>query len=411
MWIYAGVKQMSISDKISEEKQKDTNAKTIGAIADLLASKNIDIDEVGDITRISIYQSMLKDENGEPQIVDLAAIQISPKWESGPEWPIVQRGPEIKLPKNTSLPKNPETFKTCVVVPDIQFGYFRNRDGELEPTHDEDAISVVLNVIKSLKPELIVCVGDNLDLPEMGKYVIYPSYALTTQATIDRATTFCAEMRHAAPNAQIVWLAGYHEERMPKYLVQNAGAAYGLRKGNTPESWPVMSVPYLCRMEDFGVEYRPGYPASDIWVNKKLRIIHGDRVKSGGSTAHVYLNAEKSSVIYGHIHRIECAFKTREDWDGPRTIMAASPGCLARIDGAIPSTRGGVDLDGRPLVRHENWQQGLGIVMYEDSGDHKFSYECMPIYSGWGMFRGKEFISDRVAATIKTKTPAKKSKS
>lgn len=164
---------MSISDKISEEKQKDTNAKTIGAIADLLASKNIDIDEVGDITRISIYQSMLKDENGEPQIVDLAAIQISPKWETGPEWPIIQRGPEIKLPKNTSLPKNPETFKTCVVVPDIQFGYFRNRDGELEPTHDEDAISVALNVIKHLKPELIVCVGDNLDLPEMGKYVIY----------------------------------------------------------------------------------------------------------------------------------------------------------------------------------------------------------------------------------------------
>jgi hypothetical protein len=77
--------------------------------------------------------------------------------------------------------------------------------------------------------------------------------------------------------------------------------------------------------------------------------------------------------------------------------MAASPGCLARIDGAIPSTRGGVDLDGRPLVRHENWQQGLGVVMYEDDGDHKFSYECMAIYSGWGMFRGKEFISERLA--------------
>jgi hypothetical protein len=78
--------------------------------------------------------------------------------------------------------------------------------------------------------------------------------------------------------------------------------------------------------------------------------------------------------------------------------MAASPGCLARIDGAIPSTKGGVDLDGRPLTRHENWQQGLGVVMYEDDGDHKFSYECMAIYSGWGMFRGKEFLSDALAA-------------
>ena len=384
---------MALSDKLDTVTQKETNTKTLGAIADLLAAKGIDINEVGDITRISIYQSMLKDENGDPQVVDLAAIQISPKWESGPEWPVIQRGPEIKLPKNTSAPSAAESFKTCVVVPDIQFGFFRNRDGVLEPTHDEEAIAVALSMIAHIKPELIVCVGDNLDLPEMGKYVTYPSYALTTQATIDRATVFCAEMRAAAPHAKIIWLAGNHEERMPKYLVQNAAAAYGLRRGNTPESWPVLSVPFLCRMDDFGVEYRPGYPAADIWVNKKLRIIHGDRVKSGGSTAHVYLNAEKSSVIYGHIHRIEMAYKTREDYDGPRTIMAASPGCLARIDGAIPSTRGGVDLDGRPLVRHENWQQGLGVVMYEDGGDHKFSYECVQIYSGWAMFRGKEFTA------------------
>ena len=101
----------SLSDKLSEVETTASRSKNLGAIADLLASKNIDISEIGDITRISIYQSMLKDENGDPQIVDLAAIQISPKWESGPEWPVVQRGPEVKLPKNTSQPKKSETFK------------------------------------------------------------------------------------------------------------------------------------------------------------------------------------------------------------------------------------------------------------------------------------------------------------
>jgi predicted phosphodiesterase len=396
---------VSISEKLEAATSKESQAKVLGTLADLLTRKNINIEEIGEIKKISIYQSLTKNEDGEAEVHDLAAIQISPKWESGPEWQIVQRGPEIRIPKPGSPPSNPETFKTCVVVPDIQFGFFRNRDGELEPTHDEDAISVALSVIAHLKPETIVCVGDNLDLPEMGKYVTYPSYALTTQATIDRATMFCAELRAAAPHANIVWLAGNHEERMPKYIVQNATAAYGLRRGNAPESWPVLSVPFLCRMDDFGIEYRPGYPAADIWINKKLRIIHGDRVKSSGSTANVYLNAEKSSVIYGHIHRIETAFKTREDWDGPRTIMAASPGCLARIDGAIPSTKGGVDLDGRPITRHENWQQGLGIVMYEDDGEHKFSYECMPIYSGWGMFRGKEFSA---RAKVETKPAPRK---
>jgi predicted phosphodiesterase len=399
---------VTVSKKLEDLAAKENRSKSLGALADLLAKKNINLDEIGEIKKISIYQSMMKNELGEAEVHDLAAIQISPKWESGPEWPVIQRGPEIRIPKTTSKPAPADSFKTCVVVPDIQFGFFRNKNGEFEPTHDEDAIGVALSIISDIKPDLIVCVGDNLDLPEMGKYVTYPSYALTTQATIDRATLFCAEMRNAAPHAKIVWLAGNHEERMPKYIVQNASAAYGLRRGNTPDSWPVLSVPFLCRMDDFGVEYRPGYPASDIWVNKKLRIIHGDRVKSSGSTANVYLNAEKSSVIYGHIHRIETAFKTREDFEGPRTIMAASPGCLCRIDGAIPSTKGGVDLDGRPLTRHENWQQGLGIVMYEDSGQHKFSYECIPIYSGWAMFRGKQFSANEKSPNKPAKRRATK---
>jgi hypothetical protein len=387
-----------MSSKLDQVAQKasmeDAKKKLLGTIADMLERKNIDLSEIGEIKKVSLYQSMLKDEQGEAQIHDLAAIQFSPKWESGPEWPVIQQGKPVQLQKSTTKPKTATGFKTCIIPPDIQIGYYRNQEGNLEPTHDEAAISILIALIKDTQPELVVMVGDNLDLPEMGKYLTYPAYAQTTQAAIDRATMLCAQLRSAAPHARIIWLAGNHEERMPKYILTNAGAAYGLRKGNTPESWPVLSVPYLCRMDEFGVEYFPGYPAADFWVNKKLRIIHGDRVKSSGSTAHVYLNAEKTSVIYGHIHRIECAYKTREDYDGPRTIMAASPGCLARIDGAIPSTKGGVDLDGRPLTRHENWQQGIGIVQYEDDGEHKFSYECMTIYNGWSMFRGKEYRAE-----------------
>jgi predicted phosphodiesterase len=383
--------QSKLNNITSEQEKKQRKDKLLSSLADVLLEKDIDVSEIGDIKKVTVTQRFSKDKEGEPQTQETVVVQLSPKWEVGPEWPLVKQGPSFKVPVNKTSSKPTTGFKTCVVVPDLQIGFYRGRSGELEATHDEKAISVSLAIIKTVKPEVIVCVGDNLDLPEMGKYLTYPAYAQTTQASIDRATAFCAEMRNAAPNAQIVWLAGNHEERMPKYLLTNAGAAYGLRKGNIPESWPVLSVPYLCRMDEFGVEYRPGYPASDFWINEKLRVIHGDRVKSSGSTAHVYLNAEKTSVIYGHIHRIETAYKTREDFDGPRTIMAASPGCLARIDGAIPSTKGGVDLDGRPLIRYENWQQGLGVVTYEDTGAHKFAYEVIPIYDGWAMYHGKEY--------------------
>lgn len=382
-----------MNNLINDLNQPTKKTKVLGQLLELLERKNINIEDIGDVKKVSIYQSLTKNDEGEAEVHDLAAIQFSPAWENGPQWPVIQQGPAIKLPHKKSIIKNKNKYKKCVIIPDAQIGYYRGRDGELEPTHDEKAMQIALELIKEVNPQIIVCVGDNLDLPEMSKYITTPAYQQTTQASIDRATKFCAELRDVAPNAKIIWLAGNHEERMPKYLLTNATAAYGLRKGNVPESWPVLTIPYLCRMEDFKIEYRPGYPASDFWINQKLRVIHGDRIKSSGSTANIYLNQEKTSVIYGHIHRIETAYKTREDFDGPRTIMAASPGCLARIDGAVPSTKGGVDLDGRPLVRYENWQQGMAVVTYEQSGDHKFSYELIPIYNGWAFYKDKEFIA------------------
>jgi hypothetical protein len=100
----------------------------------------------------------------------------------------------------------------------------------------------------------------------------------------------------------------------------------------------------------------------------------------------------KTSVIYGHIHRREWAERTRDDHDGARTILAASPGCLARIDGAVPSTRGGHDLDGRPLYRAEDWQQGLSVVEYIP-GDGEFNLEMIPIRDGWARWRGKDYVA------------------
>lgn len=382
-----------LAKEIKEADDKGIRGKNVQAIAELFEKRGIDPAEVGDLKRVSFYQTVVKSEEGEPQVVDLTAVQFVPSWDSGPKWPVIVPGPSYTIPKATTKVRKGTGFRTAVIVPDIQIGFYRGVEGNLEPTHDEAAISVALAMIADIDPDEVVLVGDNLDLPEMGKYLCYPTYQQTTQASIDRAALLCAQLRKVAPDAVITWLAGNHEERMPKYLATNAMAAYGLKRANQPESWPVLSVPFLVRMDEYNITYKPGYPAADYWLNEKLRIIHGDRVKSGGSTAHVYLNQEKTSVIYGHIHRIETAFKTREDYDGPRTIMAASPGCLARIDGAIPSTRGGVDLDGRPLTRHENWQQGLGVVTYEKEGEAKFTYECIPIYGGWAMRQGKEYAA------------------
>ena len=365
----------------------ESKAQALGRLVEILDRQNIDINEIGSVKRVSLYQSLTKDQDGEAQIHDLAAIQFSPKWAEGPEWDPVYQGPSIKLPKVT-VKQSISNWKKCVVLPDIQAGFFRDANGELVSTHDPVAMDYALTVIREEKPDIIALNGDNADLPEMSKYRLSPAFSLTTQATINYLTTLCAQLRDAAPHARIVWMEGNHEIRLTNYIIDNAKAAFGLKQGNTPDSFPVLSIPFLCRFEDFGVEYFAGYPASQFWLNNRIKIIHGTKVASGGSTAHKYLGTEKSSVVYGHIHRREWAERTRGDWDGPKTIAAISFGCLARVDGMVPSTKGGMDLDGRPITCVEDWQQGLGIIYYQE-GDGPFHPEMLPIHDGTMFYKGK----------------------
>jgi hypothetical protein len=360
----------------------------LGRLADLLERQGISVDEIGTVNRVSVYQSLTKNQDGDAEIHDLLGVQFSPAFETGPQFDPVRQGPPVRVtvrvPKKA---KNPEGYETAVILPDIQIGYFRNADGVLEPTHDEDALAVALGIMRDLQPEKVVLVGDNVDAPEFGKYRLSPAYALTTQASIDRATTLSAELRACAPHAEIVWLAGNHEERLVNATLDNLKAAFGLRRGNSKYELPVLSIPYLCRFDEYGITYLPGYPASSYWINEKIKVIHGDKVRSGGSTAHAYLNSSKCSLVYGHIHRREWAERSRDDFDGAKTIMAASPGTLARCDGSVPSTKGGLDLDGRPLPIVEDWQQGIGVVTYEP-GDGRFWYEQVAIHQGEALFRG-----------------------
>lgn len=380
---------MALSDELNTPPAPDRK-QTLGKIAELLERQNINVEEIGRINRVSLYQSLTKNDEGEAEIHDLIGLQFSPSWETGPEWPVIRAGKPVQVKVTFPKPEStPAGYDVAVVLPDIQFGFYRDMTGNLIPTHDEQALAVALSIVAASKPNKVVLVGDNLDLPELGKYRLSPAFQQTTQESINKATSFVAELRACAgPQAEIVWLAGNHEERLVNYVLDNAKAAFGLKKGNAPGSWPVLSVPYLCRFDEHRVRYLAGYPASSYWINEKIKVIHGDKVRSNGSTSHAYLNGSKVSVVYGHIHRREWAERSREDWDGAKTILAASPGTLARTDGAVPSTKGGIDLDGRPLTIVEDWQQGLAVVTYQP-GDGEFWYEQIPIHSGKAMWRGK----------------------
>lgn len=364
---------------------------------DLLTTANTDPASVKSM-RVATWDGMIKNDLGQAEIVTQYGIRLeSSRW--SPAWPVVHEVAPVKVivPERRPIAPKPSQrrWRTVLILPDIQAGYYRDAAGELHPTHDLAAIDIATQLADALAPDEILIGGDGLDLPEFAKFRLTPAFVQTTQAALDWAGQFLATLRGLCPGAKITWLAGNHEERLPNYILDNARAAYGLRRSDDTEGWPVLSVPHLCRFDLWRVDYVPGYPVSEYWFNDRIKAIHGSKVNSSGSTVHRYLSGEVSTVSF-HIHRREWGERTKRTREGSRTIVAVSPGCLCRIDGAVPSTHGGTDLDGVPLPLVENWQHGVGVLHYEE-GDGPFVYEQVAIHregeTAWALYGGTEVYS------------------
>lgn len=373
-------------------------ADKIGKVADLLERSGIDPADVGAVKSIKLseWQGLTKNDEGEAELHDLegASVVLSPKWAEGPAWTPIDRGPALKLPRPPQPRKVTADWMRAVVIPDVQIGFRRDLDtAELDPFHDELAMAAALRVVRDVDPDLIVVLGDLNDFAPFGRFEQEPGFALTTQPGIDRSTLFLAELRVAAPRARIVVIEGNHDRRLAKQIVANAVAAFGLRPGFTPpDTWPDLSIPHLLRFEELGVEYVGGYPAGLFWINERLACIHGHRVNSAGSTAARVVDDSRISLIFGHVHRMELQHRTRLAYEGAKFSLAATPGCLCRIDGTVPSTKSAPDAFGRPVPTVENWSHGVAVVTYKP-GDGPFGVELVPIFDGNVLFRGRDLVA------------------
>lgn len=317
------------------------------------------------------------------------------------KWPVVQRASDVKIrcahAPNPGRKANNKQWKTAVILPDPQIGYRRYDDGALDPFHDVEAIDVALQILAALQMDggvdKVVNLGDFLDLAPQGRFAQEPTFVATTQPSIDYGFEFLSRQRINAPDAEIHLIEGNHDARMAKFIAANAAASYGIKRANMPKSWPVMSLPYLLRTDELGVVYTDAWPTGQVWLNPGLRAIHGNKVRSGGSTANSYVKAAPHiSTIFGHVHRIETHYSTVTGPDGPIRSMAASPGCLCRVDGAVPSYNSATHHDGTPAQHWEDWNQGAAVIRYR-SDSPQFVYEPIQITDGWAMYQGQEFVS------------------
>jgi len=178
----------------------------------------------------------------------LGSLKLEPKWET-----IRQAQPvNITAPKPAKKPKT--KHKVAIALPDPQIGGRFLFDRGWDPFHDEAAMDVALQLVSFLEEtdrvDWVINLGDFLDLPSQGRFDQEAGFAGTTQQAIDRGHLFLQQQRAAAgPEAEIVLIEGNHDRRLEKYILSNSAAAWGLKRANMDEL-PVMSLPYLLRLDE-----------------------------------------------------------------------------------------------------------------------------------------------------------------
>jgi predicted phosphodiesterase len=379
---------MSLEENYNTAKSEISANSGLSSIDKLLKANGLTPEDVGKISKVSLSTNP-----------DDTKIILSPKWSEGPKWQPVQPADPV-----TIVPKQAPSFissdwKVAVALPDPQIGYRRYEDGSLDPFHDEAAMDVALQIVgldHGHPVDQVINLGDFLDLPMYGTYEQETNFAHTAQLAINRGYRFLAEQRaNAGADARIILLEGNHDKRLNRFINNNAAAAYGIKVADMPSSWPVLSLQNLLRLDELGVEFIDGYPAAAHWINKRLRAMHGDRANSSGSTAAQYANSNPNiSTLFGHTHRMEQQSKTVFDRDQAIKSVSFSPGCLCRVDGAVPSVKAGLDAKGQPLQYFENWQQGVSVIFFKDGDDDSFHFDQVHIHKGKTMYRGQEIHSN-----------------
>jgi hypothetical protein len=295
---------------------------------------------------------------------------------------------DVTFPKRRK-PRNRKSLKVFL-FPDPHIGFERElTTGKLYNFHDRRAMDVAIQLILESQPDVVVLLGDIMDLAEWSdKFFKTPESALVTRPALFETAWWITQIRLAAPNAEIVYLEGNHEQRIPKLIATYLPPAFDL-VGVSNVKWPVLSIPNLLDLDTLGVTWVPGYPRNEYWIGDNFRVVHGETVRAkSGATSQVVVAARHYGEAFGHIHRVEIATKTVDTRHGKQYLTVISPGCLSHIDGRVPGKGS-----------HYNWQNGVGEIELIDG---RIQPSITYIHEGVALRNGKEYVgSPRVAQIMR----------
>jgi len=204
------------------------------------------------------------------------------------------------------------------------------------PFADPKAIKSFLKLIGDRKPDCVIINGDLLDETSLSKFRRVPSNKGFLEE-VKEGKEFLASLRKVAPNSDIRFVAGNHDLRGAKRLLDKL-----------PELYGILNLGELLGCENQGIAFIEDVEKDCETQWKDVLIGHYDVCrKLAGQTAQALLQDSDFNVIQNHVHRLAVVYRRR----GERQLWAAEAGCLCSLE---------PDYKRRP-----DWCQGAIVVEWD----------------------------------------------
>ena len=221
-------------------------------------------------------------------------------------------------------------MKRTVVVPDLQVPY-----------HDPIAVKNVAAYIKAVRPDSVVTLGDEIDLPQISRWTENTPgwYEQTLAADRDEAVEVLWSLVEHSKEAHMI--RSNHTDRLYNVIMKKIPAFLAL---------PELRFEKFMKLDELGITYHKKPYA----IARGIVAVHGDEqsVKpTPGLTALEAARRHGISVICGHTHRA-----------GQSAFTEASGGKIGRI---LRGWEGGHLMDVRQAHYTKgtmNWQQAFIVI-------------------------------------------------
>lgn len=243
------------------------------------------------------------------------------------------------------------------------------------PFQDEKAIAVVEAVVRDVRPELLVDMGDLLDCYTISRYSKDPSRKHDLQDELDLGMDHLRRMALVAGRARRVLLDSNHFDRLSRVISGMSNEAREVARLRVFQG--AMTWPNLLELKETNWEWLPQNMQAKTRLIPKMILKHGTLVRQGSamSARGEYLRYGRSGAS-GHTHRLGQFF--HRDLDGPHGWFETGCTCDVEPDYLV---------DG-----YADWHQGVTVVAYTEDGD-RFHVEQSVIHQGKAIYRSQLYYA------------------